>query len=125
VLNGHRSQSGVAPLVLDAQLSTFAIAASRALADGGAPHGYFSSQGSQLFKVGFCGLASENQAPGWPAGSDVNATITSALKAMMDEGPGGGHHDNIVDPRATRVGVGIVVQSNRLYFTNDFSGNCR
>ena len=30
------------------------------------------------------------------------------LKLMMDEGPGGGHYDNIMSPKLRRIGVGIV-----------------
>jgi uncharacterized protein YkwD len=40
---------------------------------------------------------------------------------MMDEGPGGGHYDNIMNPKLRRIGVGIVYVNNRFYMTNDFS----
>ncbi len=74
---------------------------------------------------GFCSSAAENQAPGWPVNGDEDATIDAILKAMMDEGPGGGHHDNILAASSTRVGVGLVVDAQQqLWFTNDFSGSC-
>jgi hypothetical protein len=48
------------------------------------------------------------------------------LKAMMDEGPGGGHHDNILAASSTRVGIGLIVDDQQqLWFTNDFSGPCQ
>ena len=43
------------------------------------------------------------------------------LKLMMDEGPGGGHYDNMMSPKLRRIGVGIVYVNNRFYMTNDFS----
>ncbi len=47
--------------------------------------------------------------------------IDVMLKLMMDEGPGGGHHDNMMNPKFRRVGVGLVDVGGRLYMTNDFS----
>ncbi len=43
---------------------------------------------------------------------------------MMAEGPGGGHHDNIVNPAFVSLGVGLLVQDGGLYLTNDFSNAC-
>ena len=94
----------------------------------GQAHGYFMAQASSgaIWKQGFCSGAAENQAPGWPINNDEDATIDAILKAMMDEGPGGGHHDNILAASSTRVGVGLVRRrsSRQLWFTNDFSGAC-
>jgi hypothetical protein len=42
---------------------------------------------------------------------------------MMAEGPGGGHHDAIVNPSYTRVGIGIIVDSQgQTWLTEDFVG---
>ncbi|HXU72195.1 MAG TPA: CAP domain-containing protein [Polyangia bacterium] len=129
VLNMYRAQAGAAPLVLDDQLSTFSTTASNMLESTGQAHGYFMAQiaSMDLWNQGFCGSAAENQAPGWPInGGDEDATIDAILKAMMDEGPGGGHHDNILASSSTRVGVGLVVDAQQqLWFTNDFSGPCQ
>lgn len=123
-LNMYRAQNGAPPLTLDGQLTAFALAGSQALAAGGPAHGHFADAGNSgaIWNDGFCNGAAENQAPDWPA-SDVNQTIDAILKSMMDEGPGGGHHDNIVNPSYTRVGVGLVVKGG-LWFTNDFSPPC-
>jgi hypothetical protein len=43
------------------------------------------------------------------------------LKMMMDEGPGGGHYDNMMNPRFRRVGIGLFDSGGKLYMTNDFS----
>jgi uncharacterized protein YkwD len=126
-LNAYRAQGGVAPLTLDAQLSMFSTTASNMLEATGQAHGYFQSQGNSgaLWTEGFCSSAAENQAPGWPLNGDENATIDAILKAMMDEGPTGGHHINIMAASSTRVGIGLVVDTQQqLWFTNDFSGPC-
>ena len=126
VLNMYRAQAGVGALVVDGQLSAFSTTASMQLESTGMAHGYFAAQGNALWQEGFCGSAAENQAPGWPTSNGVDATVDAILKAMMDEGPGGGHHDNIIAAQSTRVGVGLVVDSGgALWFTNDFSGRCQ
>jgi uncharacterized protein YkwD len=125
-VNRYRSQAGRKPLVLDEALSAFALDASEALAASGMAHGHFAAAGKDgsLWRSGFCTGAAENQGPGWPT-KDVPATIDAMMKSMMDEGPGGGHHDNILDARWTRLGVGLLVDQGRLYLTNDFSADCR
>src|SRR5262245_28977178 len=109
-LNVYRAQAGAPPLELDERLSSFAATGSEQLAAGGDAHGHFKAamSGGTLWSSGFCHSAAENQAPGWSA-SDVSATIDAILASMMAEGPGGGHHDNIVNPALRRVGVGLVV----------------
>jgi uncharacterized protein YkwD len=130
-LNAYRAQAGVAPLVLDDQLSTFSVEAASQLEATGQAHGYFMQQGASgaLWQQGFCSTAAENQAPAWPLssfGGDEDATVDAILKAMMDEGPGGGHHDNILDPASARVGVGLIVDAEQqLWLSNDFSAACR
>jgi uncharacterized protein YkwD len=127
MLNMYRAQAGVGALTLDDQLSTFSTTGSNMLEATGQAHGYFMAQAGSgaLWQQGFCSSAAENQAPGWPVNNDEDATIDAILKAMMDEGPGGGHHDNILAASSTRVGVGLVVDAQQqLWFTNDFSGSC-
>jgi uncharacterized protein YkwD len=127
VLNMYRAQNGAPALALDDHLSAFSTTAAEQLEATGQAHGYFMQQGSSgaLWKQGFCGSAAENQAPGWDTHGNIDATVDAILKAMMDEGPGGGHHDNIVNPALARVGVGLVVDAqDRLWFSNDFSGPC-
>ena len=125
VINRFRAAAGVSALVLDKALSTFATTGSTALKDSGVPHQHFADASGDAMAIGgFCGgSGGENQAPGWSA-EDVNATIDAVMQSMMDEGPGGGHHDNILNPAWGKVGVGLVVQDGKLYFTNDFSPKC-
>jgi uncharacterized protein YkwD len=126
VLNMYRAANNAPALVLSDALNTFAATGSQQLAAGGPAHGHFQQAITDhtLFSSGFCSGAGENQAPGWAINNDENKTIDAILKSMMDEGPGGGHHDNIVNPQFRLVGVGLLVQGGGLYFTNDFSNAC-
>jgi uncharacterized protein YkwD len=127
-LNAFRAQHGASALSLDDQLTAFAYDAASMLQAGGAAHGYFKSEADSgdIWKRGFCGNAGENQTgAGWKV-DDEDATIDAVLQAMMDEGPGGGHYENIVNTGFTRVGVGLIVGSDKtFYMSNDFSGNCQ
>jgi len=130
VLNMYRAQQSppAAPLALDAQLSSFAADGSQQLHDTNVPHQHFKAASSSgaIWTSGFCHDAGENQAPGWPASSDAVElkSIDDVLAAMMAEGPGGGHHDNIVAADFSRVGIALLVQNGQLWLTNDFSGPC-
>lgn len=126
-LNAYRAQRGLAPLVLDPQLSAFALEGSRATVRERRPHGHFrrAARSGALFRVhGFAGHACENQGDpnGWTPMASVEAQIDDILAAMWREGPGGGHYDNLVHPRLRRVGIGLLTTPDgRLYLTNDFS----
>jgi uncharacterized protein YkwD len=128
VINAYRADAGTAPLALDDALGKFALAGSTELSQDHVPHGHFvsASNDGTLFSQGFSGAAAENE--GDPDGDPFDGTTTgesadidSIVKDMFDEGPGGGHHDNMLDPKSTRLGVGLVISGGKLYFTNDFS----
>jgi uncharacterized protein YkwD len=124
LLNGYRAQAGVKPLALDATLSQFATDGTSALMATGVAHQHFIEAISTAQTTpGLCGLRAENQAPGWP-GSDGKAVVAAMLRAMMDEGPGGGHHDNILNPSYLIVGVSTIATSDGYYLTNDFGIPC-
>ena len=126
LLNQYRSRAGVAPLVYDAKISKFALAGSKELARDHEPHAHFKSSSDGA--PGFGTHTAENQGDpnGAPAmdtdaGASAKKQIALLLKLMMDEGPGGGHHDNILNPKYRRVGVGLFDSGGKLYLTNDFS----
>ncbi len=121
-LNALRAKAGVPALKLDARLSDFARQGSLELLRTHEPHGHFKS--ADVWGSGFENAAAENQGDphGWTPGP-VERSIDQILQMMMDEGVGGGHHDNILNPKYSRVGIGLVLdKAGRLYFTNDFSG---
>jgi uncharacterized protein YkwD len=124
-VNQYRAQAGLPPLLYDARLSAFAKVGSQRLASDHSPHANFAENAQSQH---FGSRSAENQ--GDPGGVPVmdadpwrNATkqVDIMLKLMMDEGPGGGHYDNIMSPKLRRIGVGNVYVGNRFYLTNDFS----
>ena len=124
-VNAYRARGGLPPLLYDARMSAFATTGSQRLARDHVPHANFAEHASAQH---FGSRSAENQ--GDPGGVPVmdrdpwrNAQkqVDIMLKLMMDEGPGGGHYDNIMNPKLRRIGVGIVYVNNRFYLTNDFS----
>ena len=121
-LNALRAEAGLPSLKLDAKLCDFARQGSLELLKTHTPHGHFKS--ADVWGSGFANAAAENQGDphGWIPGP-VNRAIDQILQAMMDEGPGGGHHDTILSSKYSRVGIGLLQDKDgRLYLTNDFSG---
>ena len=116
-INALRAQTGAPALHLDDALDAFAQAGSVLLSQDHQPHANFSAN----YATCGCGVEAENQGDpsGWPV-APIHDQIDQILDLMMSEGPGGGHHDNIVNPQSTRLGVGIVNPGATLYFTNDF-----
>jgi uncharacterized protein YkwD len=115
-INGIRSLQGVGLLELDDALTAFAQEGSDRLARDHRGHGHFIEQQAS------CPGCGENQsAPGGWRPGPVARQIDEILALMMDEGPGGGHHDNILDPRWTRLGVGITNPGGEAYVTTDFA----
>ena len=125
-LNEYRARAGVRPLLYDAKISAFAEAGSKQLARDHDPHAHFRANAEGA--PGFGSRSAENQ--GDPNGvpplapdrvSSGKKQIELMLKMMFDEGPGGGHHDNMLNPKYRRVGLGIYEPGGTLFLTNDFS----
>ena len=124
-VNAYRSRGGLPPLLYDGRLSAFATTGSQRLARDHVAHANFAENASSQK---FGSRSAENQGdPGGVPPMDADRwrsaqkQVDVMLKLMMDEGPGGGHYDNIMSPKLRRVGVGIVYVNNRFYMTNDFS----
>jgi len=126
-VNAYRAKGGLAPLLYDAPISRFALAGSEQLSRDHTPHAHFAA--SAKGAPGFGSKAAENQGdPGGvpPLGAGDRTRIGQQqidlmLKLMMDEGPGGGHYDNIMNGGYRRLGIGLAYVDGRLYLTNDFS----
>lgn len=125
-VNGYRAQKGLPPLLYDARISAFAYVGSQRLSHDHTPHAHFAAHGQGA--PGFGPRAAENQ--GDPAGVPAldadawrNGTkqVDIMIRLMMDEGPGGGHYDNIMNPTFRRIGIGLYYARGKLYLTNDFS----
>ncbi len=125
-VNAYRAQKGLPPLLYDATISAFALRGSQQYAKDHTPHAHFAANAQGA--AGFGSKAAENQ--GDPSGvpaMDADPTrsgqkqIDTMMKLMMDEGPGGGHYDNMMNPRFRRIGIGLFYAGGKLYLTNDFS----
>jgi uncharacterized protein YkwD len=124
-VNAARAAYGFAPLVLDAAVS----AAASAHAWDQANNGYFSHTGlngstreSRLRAAGVSFTYSgENQC--YHMGMSEQATLDWCHAQFMAEPyPGHWNHiGNILDPRATRMGVGIATAGGRTVITWDFT----
>ena len=126
LINTYRTNAGSPPLAYDAALTAFAYEGSRQYAADHTPHAHFAA--NIRGAPGFGSSSAENQ--GDPRGippMDAEPTTSGAkqiammMKLMFDEGSGGGHHDNMLNPRYRRVGVGLFTADGKLYLTNDFS----
>jgi uncharacterized protein YkwD len=137
VLNMYRATLNVAPLLLDHELCTFALAGSQELSMDHTPHEHFINayNDGSILSYGFGDMLAENQGDpnGWtvlaldPTKNEL-AQIDATLQYMFNEGPGsddGGqehdHYVNLMNPVYTRLGVGLLEVGGRLYLTNDFS----
>jgi Cysteine-rich secretory protein family len=125
-VNAYRRRNGREALLYDARISAFAQSGSRQLSRDHAAHAHFAAN-AEASRV-FGSRSAENQ--GDPRGVHPmdNDTTTSGrhqidimLKIMFDEGPGGGHYENMMNPKYRRVGIGIYHPGGTLYMTNDFS----
>jgi uncharacterized protein YkwD len=126
-INGYRRAAGLPPLALDAGLSAFALEGTREMIRDHAFHGHIAhASQAERERAGFRSSWAENQGGESRALPDPvkneEKQIDDILDGMMKEGPGGGHHDNILSKSAKRLGVGIVAQDDgSLSLTNDFS----
>jgi uncharacterized protein YkwD len=125
-VNAYRAQKGLPALLYDASISHFARRGSEQLSHDHTPHAHFAANAQGA--PGFGSKAAENQGdPNGVPSLDADTTrngkkqVDIMLKLMMDEGPGGGHYDNMMNPRFRRIGVGLFYAGGKLYMTNDFS----
>jgi len=124
-VNQYRARGGLPPLLYDARLSAFATTGSQRLSSDHTPHANFAANAQGQH---FGSRSAENQGdPGGVPSMDADPwrnaqkQVDIMLKLMMDEGPGGGHYENIMSAKLRRIGIGNVYVGGRFYMTNDFS----
>jgi hypothetical protein len=66
----------------------------------------------------------ENECPqqgNWqaPAGSDLVPVVKMCVKAFYDEGPGGGHYENMMGSYA-KLGCGIYASGGKITIVQDY-----
>jgi hypothetical protein len=81
-INAFRATVGLPPYERDAGSEACADGQARSDSESGDAHGAF----------GDCGEWAQNECPGWDS---IEQTIDGCLQSMWDEGPGGGHYDNM------------------------------
>ncbi len=116
LINVYRAKVSKKPLGRSSALETFAAAGAQADSKTGSAHGHFISTSGG-------GIAwAENEIPGWPLeSSGVRGVLEDGLQMMWDEGPGGGHHDNMASTEYTEVGCGVFVTSGKeVWIVQDF-----
>lgn len=118
-LNALREAQGLAPYAMDDCLNAIAERANDEWILSQEMHGQFERE-CLARPTCECSWTQENMGYGRSTGATWKADLDASLELMMREGPGGGHHDNIVSTQWTRVGIGIRIFADTLYFTNDF-----
>jgi hypothetical protein len=113
VINQFRASRLLPPLVRSPALEQFAAEGAMFNVLAG-PHGYFSSN------FGRGGAMAENEVPGWQLSGSVRDVIFQGNQAMWNEGPGGGHYENMASLQYTQVGCGIHQTGGRVWVVMDF-----
>lgn len=121
IINHDRSDHGLQPLRLGGRLDRAALGHSLDMAR----HGYFSHTGldgsspfQRLARAGVAyNLAGENL--GYDSGAGKLSMLRAIDRAMLRSPD---HRANLLQPAYRRVGIGIAVQGNTMYVTEDFTG---
>jgi hypothetical protein len=115
--NMYRAIKSKPALAWSMQLETYADTG--AMVDfSSSPHNHFSSTSGG-------GIAfAENECPqqgNWtaPAGGDLVPVVKMCVKAFYDEGPGGGHYENMMGPYA-KLGCGIYQSGTKITIVQDY-----
>jgi hypothetical protein len=116
-INRHRTANGRRALARSDALDDCAGDGAVEDAGTGIAHGHFS-------RTSGCGWVAdaENVIPGWPLSmyGSIREIIEGGTQMMMDEGPGGGHYENILGDH-TSVGCGIyITDSGDVWVVQDF-----
>jgi hypothetical protein len=65
-----------------------------------------------------CQEFAQNECPGWMG--VAGSVIMPCLQAMWAEGPGGGHYDNMTNPKYTQVACGFKSDGNSTWAVQSF-----
>jgi hypothetical protein len=116
-INALRATLGLKAVAWSASLEAFADQGARYDAERNAAHGHFSAFSKQAVPSD-----AENAIPGWSLKNSktVAKVVVDGAKMMWDEGPGGGHYENIKGDH-TAVGCGIyVTAAGAVWVIHDF-----
>jgi hypothetical protein len=109
-INQYRARVRMGPLARDASTESCDDEESRLDARSNRAHGSF----------GKCGERAQNACPNYP-GASVEDVLTKCLQQMFDEGPGGGHYDNMTSSKYSRASCGFVaLGGGRIWTVQNF-----
>ena len=98
-INQYRASIGRPPLQRWTAAESCSDAEAKSDSQTQQPHGAF----------GQCGENAQDECPGWPG--PLKDLLAGCLQMMWDEGPGGGHYENMANPNASRVACGFSATS--------------
>lgn len=116
-INALRAGLGLAKVAWSKSLEAFADQGARYDAERNKAHAHFGAWSTRSVPSD-----AENAIPGWPLKEykSVAKVVRDGAKSMWDEGPGGGHYENIRGDH-TQVGCGIyVTPSGAVWVIHDF-----
>ena len=118
--NRYRARHGMPPLRRSPELEAYAATGARYDTDARSPHKHFDdTPGGHL-------AYAENEClsfHGWSlrfAGGSVRGAIIKCLRTFYDEGPGGGHYENMLGGEYGTVGCGVHVVGGGVTIVQDF-----
>ena len=110
--NGYRASVGVPPLTRSSALEAYAAVGAREDGLAHVAHQHFRSTNGG-------GVATAENLIGWWTGRSVHQVIHDGLAMMWNEGPGGGHYENMRG-RYTQLGCGVFVNGAEITVVQDF-----
>ena len=118
--NRYRERHGKAPLRRSSELEAYAATGARYDTAARTPHKHFDdTNGGNL-------AYAENEClsfHGWTlrfGGGSVRGTIIKCLRTFYDEGPGGGHYQNMLGGEYGTVGCAVQVTGDGVTIVQDF-----
>ena len=115
--NRYRAMIDAPPLSRNAALEAYAADGAEIDHQSGEAHKHFiDTQGGGI-------AGAENEIPAWSVSQwgSVHDVIREGLELMWNEGPGGGHHDNMAGGYQ-RLGCGIYRSGDAVTVVQDFGG---
>ena len=109
-INQYRARVRMGPLARDASTEGCDDEESRLDSSSNRAHGSF----------GKCGERAQNACPNYP-GASVEDVLNKCLQQMFDEGPGGGHFDNMTSSKYSRASCGFqAMPGGRIWTVQNF-----
>jgi cysteine-rich secretory family protein len=114
--NKYREMEGVEPIEHSSELEAFAEEGAE-VDFASAPHMHFGNDGGGI-------ALAENECPqqlGWTRveGESEKTVIAQCIRAFYEEGPGGGHYENLIGPYA-KLGCGTFESDGKITIVLDF-----